>query len=92
MTPFDESPVMPFFRRMSLKFYALAALLLLVLAGVGIYALRPGAGAQAPGTDVSRAAAAPAVGAPAAGAAIVTNTSASNAATAADARPDGATG
>jgi hypothetical protein len=66
MTPFDESPVMPFFRRMSLKFYGLAALLLLVLAGVGIYALRPGAGAQAPGTDVSRAAAAPAVGAPAA--------------------------
>ena len=66
MTPFDESPVMPFFRRMSLKFYALAAVLLLVLAGAGIYAFRPGAGAQAPGTDVSRAAAAPAVGAPAA--------------------------
>ena len=66
MTPFDESPVMPFFRRMSLKFYALAAVLLLVLAGAGLYALRPGAGAQAPGTEGSRAAAAPAADAPAA--------------------------
>ena len=66
MTPFDESPVMPFFRRMSLKFYALAAVLLLVLAGAGFYALRPGAGAQAPGTEGSRAAAAPAADAPAA--------------------------
>ena len=66
MTPFDESPVMPFFRRMSLKFYALAALLLLVLAGAGFYALRPGASAQAPGTEGSRAAAAPAADAPAA--------------------------
>ena len=66
MTPFDESPVMPFFRRMSLKFYALAAVLLLVLAGAGLYALRPGASAQAPGTEGSRAAAAPAADAPAA--------------------------
>ena len=66
MTPFDESPVMPFFRRMSLKFYALAAVLLLVLAGAGFYALRPGASAQAPGTEGSRAAAAPAADAPAA--------------------------
>ena len=66
MTPFDESPVMPFFRRMSLKLYALAAVLLLVLAGAGFYALRPGAGAQAPGTEGSRAAAAPAADAPAA--------------------------
>jgi RND family efflux transporter MFP subunit len=59
MTSFDESPVMPFFRRMSLKFYALAAVLLLALAGAGFYALRPGSSAQAPGTEVSRAAAAP---------------------------------
>lgn len=66
MTPFDESPVMPFFRRMSLKFYALAAVLLLVLAGAGFYALRPGAGAQAPGAEGSRAAAAPVAEAPAA--------------------------
>ena len=66
MTPFDESPVMPFFRRMSLKFYALAAVLLVVLTGAGLYALRPGASAQAPGTEGSRAAAAPAADAPAA--------------------------
>ena len=65
MTHFDESPVMPFFRRMSLKFYALAALLLVALAGAGFYALRSGSGAQAPGADASRAAAAPAVGTPA---------------------------
>jgi RND family efflux transporter MFP subunit len=66
MTPFDESPVMPFFRRMSLKFYALAALLLVALAGAGFYALRGGSGAQAPGADASRAAATPVAGAPAA--------------------------
>jgi RND family efflux transporter MFP subunit len=66
MTPFDESPVMPFFRRMSLKFYALAALLLVALAGAGFYALRSGSGAQAPGADASRAAATPVAGAPAA--------------------------
>ena len=66
MTPFDESPVMPFFRRMSLKFYALAALLLVALAGAGFYALRSGSGAQAPGADASRAAATPVTGAPAA--------------------------
>ena len=66
MTPFDESPVMPFFRRMSLKFYALAALLLVALAGAGFYALRSGGGAQAPGADASRAAATPVTGAPAA--------------------------
>ena len=65
MTPFDESPVMPFFRRMSLKFYALAAVLLSALAGAGFYALGPGSSAQAPGADLSRAAAAPAAGAPA---------------------------
>ena len=65
MTSFDESPVMPFFRRMSLKFYALAAVLLLALAGAGFYALRPGRSAQAPGADVSRAAAAPVADAPA---------------------------
>jgi RND family efflux transporter MFP subunit len=65
VTHFDESPVMPFFRRMSLKFYALAALLLVALAGAGFYALRSGSGAQAPGADASRAAAAPAVGTPA---------------------------
>ena len=59
MTPFDESPVMPFFRRLSLKFYALAAVLLLALAGAGFYALRPGSSAPATGADVSRAAAAP---------------------------------
>jgi RND family efflux transporter MFP subunit len=64
MTPFDESPVMPFFRRMSLKFYALAAVLLLALAGAGFYALRPGSSAQATGADVSRAAAAPVADAP----------------------------
>ena len=56
---------MPFFRRMSLKFYALAAVLLLALAGAGFYALRPGRSAQAPGADVSRAAAAPVADAPA---------------------------
>ena len=66
MTPFDESPVMPFFRRMSLKFYALAALLLVALAGAVFYALRSGSGAQAPGADASRAAATPVAGAPAA--------------------------
>ncbi len=66
MKPFDESPVMPFFRRMSLKFYALAAVLLLALAGAGFYALRPGSSAQATGADVSRAAATPVAGAPAA--------------------------
>ena len=66
MTPFDESPVMPFFRRMSWKLYALAALLLVALAGAGIYALRSGSGAQAPGADASRAAATPVAGAPAA--------------------------
>jgi len=66
MTPFDESPVMPFFRRLSLKFYALAAVLLLALAGAGFYALRPGSSAPATGADVSRAAAAPAADAPAA--------------------------
>ena len=65
MTPFDESPVMPFFRRMSWKFYALAAVLLSALAGAGFYALGPGSSAQAPGADLSRAAAAPAAGAPA---------------------------
>ena len=65
MTPFDESPVMPFFRRMSWKFYALAAVLLLALAGAGFYALGPGSSAQAPGADLSRAAAAPAADAPA---------------------------
>lgn len=65
MTSFDESPVMPFFRRMSLKFYALAAVLLLALAGAGFYALRPGSSAQATGADVSRAAAAPVADAPA---------------------------
>ena len=57
---------MPFFRRMSLKFYALAAVLLLALAGAGFYALRPGSSAQATGADVSRAAATPVAGAPAA--------------------------
>lgn len=56
---------MPFFRRMSLKFYALAAVLLLALAGAGFYALRPGSSAQATGADVSRAAAAPVADAPA---------------------------
>jgi RND family efflux transporter MFP subunit len=56
---------MPFFRRMSLKFYALAALLLVALAGAGFYALRGGSGAQAPGADASRAAATVAAGAPA---------------------------
>ena len=66
MTPFDESPVMPFFRRMSWKLYALAALLLVALAGAGFYALRSGSGAQAPGADASRAAATPVAGAPAA--------------------------
>ena len=66
MTPFDESPVMPFFRRMSWKLYALAALLLVALASAGIYALRSGSGAQAPGADASRAAATPVAGAPAA--------------------------
>ena len=65
MTPFDESPVMPFFRRMSWKFYALAAVLLLALAGAGFYALGPGSSAQAPGADLYRAAAAPAADAPA---------------------------
>ena len=65
MKPFDESPVMPFFRRMSLKFYALAAVLLLALAGAGFYALRPGSSAPATGADVSRAAAAPVADAPA---------------------------
>ncbi len=65
MTSFDESPVMPFFRRMSLKFYALAAVLLLALAGAGFYALRPGSSAQATGADVSRAAVAPVADAPA---------------------------
>ena len=65
MTPFDESPVMPFFRRMSWKLYALAALLLVALAGAGFYALRSGSGAQAPGADASRAAATPVAGAPA---------------------------
>ena len=65
MTPFDESPVMPFFRRMPLKFYALAAVLLLALAGAGFYALRPGSSAPATGADVSRAAAAPVADAPA---------------------------
>ncbi len=65
MTPFDESPEMPFFRRLSLKFYALAAVLLVALAGAGFYALRPGSGAKTPGADASRpAAAAPAAGAP----------------------------
>ena len=66
MMPFDESPVMPFFRRMSWKLYALAALLLVALAGAGFYALRSGSGAQAPGADASRAAATPVAGAPAA--------------------------
>ena len=66
MTPFDESPVMPFFRRMSWKLYALAALLLVALAGAGFYAWRSGSGAQAPGADASRAAATPVAGAPAA--------------------------
>ena len=66
MTPFDESPVMPFFRRMSWKLYALAALLLVALAGADFYALRSGSGAQAPGADASRAAATPVAGAPAA--------------------------
>ncbi len=65
MTSFDESPVMPFFRRMSLKFYALAAVLLLALAGAGFYALRPGSSAPATGADVSGAAAAPVADAPA---------------------------
>ena len=65
MTPFDESPVMPLFRRMSWKFYALAAVLLLALAGAGFYALGPGSSAQAPGADLSSAAAAPAADAPA---------------------------
>ena len=51
---------------MSLKFYALAALLLVALAGAGFYALRGGSGAQAPGADASRAAATPVAGAPAA--------------------------
>ena len=51
---------------MSLKFYALAALLLVALAGAGFYALRSGSGAQAPGADASRAAATPVAGAPAA--------------------------
>jgi RND family efflux transporter MFP subunit len=55
---------MPFFRRLSLKFYALAAVLLLGLAGAGFYALRPGSSAQAPGADASRAAATPAADAP----------------------------
>ncbi len=66
MTPFDESPEMPFFRRLSLKFCALAAVLLVALAGAGFYALRPGSGAKSPGADASRpaAAAAPAAGAP----------------------------
>jgi RND family efflux transporter MFP subunit len=64
MTSFDESPVMPFFRRLSLKFYALAAALLMALAGAGFYALRPGSAAPSPGADASRAAAAPVAGAP----------------------------
>jgi RND family efflux transporter MFP subunit len=51
---------------MSLKFYALAAVSLLALAGAGFYALRSGSGAQAPGADASRAAATPVAGAPAA--------------------------
>jgi len=64
MTPLNESPVMPFFRRLSLKFYALAAALLMALAGAGFYALRPGSAAPSPGADASRAAAAPMAGAP----------------------------
>ena len=65
MTPFDESPEMPFFRRLSLKFYALAAVLLVALAATGFYALHPGSGAKTAGADASRPAAAPpAAGAP----------------------------
>ncbi len=55
MTLFDESFLMPFTRRMSLKFYALAALVALALAAAGWYALRPGSGAQAPVGEVSSA-------------------------------------
>jgi len=65
MMPFDESPEMPFFRRLSLKFYALAAVLLVALAGAGFYALRPSSGAKTSGPDASGpAAAVPAAGTP----------------------------
>ena len=65
MTPFDESPEMPFFRRLSLKFYALAAVSLVALAGAGFYAMRPVSGAKTSGADASSpAAAVPAAGSP----------------------------
>ena len=65
MTPLDESPEMPFFRRLSLKFYALAAVLLVALAGAGFYAMRPVSGAKTSGADASSPmAAVPAAGTP----------------------------